>query len=328
MPCLNPRRRKNPKYLPNKKNNFTPQFCPDPRLRYITFPCGKCFECRKRYSSDWRFRLHQEFLHSSSKRFHFVTLTFSNEWLDKLRYGYFTDRGNWIDGVGDVSDNDLATVAVRRFLERYRKKYKVSLRHFFITELGGLNGRIHLHGIIIDCKCGHWSKSGKYYADLDTFNSIWQYGFTWFGWCNSKTINYVTKYITKFDEYNPEFRPIVLVSPGFGKDYVCHTTVSLHRHFDNGNGMWYVTTSTGHHIAIPRYLKLKLFTESDLLRRQIFLLNNPPPKLINGKEVTDKTYQFWCAARYKESVRLKLSLPLVFANHRTFPIFEDQSFNF
>lgn len=327
--CLNPRKRKNPKYLPNKSNNFTPQLCPDPRLKYITFPCGKCFECRKRYGSDWRFRLHQEFLTSPSSRFHFVTLTFSDDWIYKLRNGYRTDRGVWINGIGfDASDNDLATIAVRRFLERYRRLYGKSLRHFFVTELGGLNGRIHLHGIIIDCKAGRWSPNGKFYVDRSIFDSIWKYGFTFLGWCNSRTINYVTKYITKFDEYHPSFVPKVLTSPAFGKGYVTDVTIRYHQQFNNGNGVWHVTTSNGYQIAIPRYLKLKLFTESQLQKRFFELIENPPPRMINGREVSERCYQLTLPSRFAESCNLMLSSRPVFVNHRTFPIFEDKSFNF
>ena len=43
----------------------------------------------------------------------FITLTFSNEELEKL-----------IQETGIQESNAVATIAVRRFLERWRKKYK------------------------------------------------------------------------------------------------------------------------------------------------------------------------------------------------------------
>ena len=46
--------------------------------------------------------------------------------------------------LGKIEDG-IATLAVRRFLERWRKKYKKSVKHWFVTELGGkFTERIHL----------------------------------------------------------------------------------------------------------------------------------------------------------------------------------------
>ena len=52
-----------------------------------------------------------------------ITLTFSNEELDKL-----------IQETGIQESNAVATIAVRRFLERWRKKYKKSVKHFLIPQ--------------------------------------------------------------------------------------------------------------------------------------------------------------------------------------------------
>ena len=60
----------------------------------------------------------------------FVTLTFSNEKLTTLN----NEIPNEIQGY--ARDNALATLAVRRFLERWRKKNKKSIRHWLVTELG------------------------------------------------------------------------------------------------------------------------------------------------------------------------------------------------
>ena len=100
----------------------------------------------------------------------FITLTFSNEELEKL-----------INETGIQESNAVATLAVRRFLERRRKKYKESVKHWFVTELGH-NGteRIHLHGIL-------FTKETK-----ETIESIWKYGNIWVGtFVNTKTINYI-----------------------------------------------------------------------------------------------------------------------------------------
>lgn len=306
MACENPRRIKNPAFLPSSKNDYTPQFCPDPRLKYITVPCGVCFSCLKRKSSDWRFRLLQEFKSCDPTRFHFVTLTFSDDWVLKLRSGYTTSKGRFIDGLGfEIDDNELCAVAVRRFLERYRKAFGCSLRHFFVTERGEHDGRIHLHGIVYGAACGSW-KRNKFYIDHDSFTDLWQYGFTYLGWCNEKTISYVTKYITKFDG---DFRSIILVSPAFGKGYITAYTIRLHNEYNDGEGLWCVYSDNGFPLAIPRYLRLNLFTPERLLERQLFLLDNPPDLILNGHNYYDdfKSYTLARDRYFEQNCRLGLS---------------------
>ena len=45
------------------------------------------------------------------------------------------------------NENNIATLALRKFLERCRKKTGKSIKHWCVTELGEDRGRIHLHGI-------------------------------------------------------------------------------------------------------------------------------------------------------------------------------------
>ena len=134
--CLYPKMIKNPKYLPNKKNKNNPPKITDERVKYVPVGCGNCMECRKQKKREWQIRMNEEIKHDRTGKF--ITLTFSNEELDKL-----------IQETGIQESNAVATIAVRRFLERWRKKYKKSVKHFLITELGH-NGteRIHLHGIL------------------------------------------------------------------------------------------------------------------------------------------------------------------------------------
>ena len=87
-----------------------------------------------------------------------------------------------------------AAYAIRKFLERWRKKFKKSLRHWLVTELGH-NGteNIHLHGIV-------WTDE-----NYSTIREKWAYGFIYprteeqerKGYVNAKTVNYIVKYITK-----------------------------------------------------------------------------------------------------------------------------------
>lgn len=295
MACINPLKIKNPRYLPNKTNGGNPPFCTDPRDKSITVPCGRCVECRRRRATDWRFRMHQEYRYHDTKRFHFVSFTFSEESLAELR--------ELVDEYED--DNIVVKRAVRLFLERYRKKYKVSLKHLFITELGENGGRIHLHGVIIDCKCGVW-KRGKYYADIPTLSSLWSYGHIWVGWCTDASISYILKYIMKQDPEHPDFRALLLVSPGLGKAYCSDANIRLH-HSVPGY-IWYCRTSSGHKIGMPRYYRLKIFTDDEREARKVDLWENPPPLVYRGREFTDPwEYKAFIESRHRESLRLGTS---------------------
>lgn len=264
MACLTPLTIRNPRY---KKEWSERDISIPPSLRfvhdaYIVVPCGKCVHCRRRRAMDWRFRCLQEYKYSSHGRFHFVTFTFSDEHLHSL-----SSELNC-----SLDSNEIAILAVRRFCERYRKRFGVSIRHLFVSELGESTGRLHLHGILVDCKAGTW-KRNKFYADVPLIKSIWKYGNVWFGWCNERSISYVLKYIMKHDANHPNFVPKLLVSPGFGKAYVCDANIRWHH---SGNLKWYCVTSSGHKIAIPRYYRLKIFTESELRARSFELWLDPP----------------------------------------------------
>ena len=194
--CLYPKLIKNPKYRPNKKNNYNPPICEDDRVLYVPVGCGNCIECRKQKKREWQIRMNEEIKHDRTGKF--ITLTFSNEELDKL-----------IQETGIQESNAVATIAVRRFLERWRKKYKKSVKHFLITELGH-NGteRIHLHGILFTNE------------KTEIIQDIWKYGIIWIGqYTNEKTINYIMKYITKVDEDHKGFKAVILTSAGIGKQY-------------------------------------------------------------------------------------------------------------
>ena len=78
---------------------------------------------------DWNVRLHEEIRHSNNGVF--VTLTLSNESYAELSKDFKIE--------GYELDNEIITKAVRRFLERWRKKYKKSVKHWLITELGHQN---------------------------------------------------------------------------------------------------------------------------------------------------------------------------------------------
>ena len=189
--CLYPQFILNRKYLPNKKNGGQPPLCVDERVKYVPVGCGKCVECAKQKQRNWQIRLLEEI--KERKDGQFITLTFSNEQFKNLVEGKNT-KGRKIckppEEKGYELDNWIAKTAVRRFLERWRKKYKRSVRHWLVTELGHQGTEnIHLHGIIFTDK------------SKEEIDKVWEYGYTWNESEKRKvgedTVNYIIKYIGK-----------------------------------------------------------------------------------------------------------------------------------
>lgn len=249
--CLYPTFVKNPKYKPNKKNKGKPPVCKDRRLLYIPVKCGCCIECRKEKQREWRVRLEEEL---RSNYGYFITLTISPEGIKDIE----EKTGlKWKE-----NPNEIATKGLRLFLERVRKDTGKSMRHWCVTELGEDNDRIHLHGIFF----------GQKSAEL--IKKHWKYGFIFIGqYCNSRSINYMTKYMLKVDIKHPEFKQIVLASSGIGSGY-----------FDRLDWQWQkqnykrlevptYTFRNGTKMAMPKYYKDKLFTEKERNKMWINNLN-------------------------------------------------------
>lgn len=244
--CLYPKFIKNQKYLPNKKNKGIVQNPTDRRILYVPVGCGNCIECRKQKAQAWRVRLQEEF--KTDKKCYFVTLSFSPEALQEIANMLIkTDKYNIIT---EIECNAVATKAVRLFLERWRKKYKKSVKHWLITELGDkYTERIHLHGII-------WTDKPK--KEID---NIWKYGNTWIGdYCNEKTINYIIKYITKTDLKHKTYKAVVLCSAGIGKNYL-KTLNALNNKYNGTATNQKYKLNNGTEVNLPIYYRNHIYTE-------------------------------------------------------------------
>ena len=86
----------------------------DGRVLWIAYGCGRCMECMKQKAREWQIRLAEDI--KENKNGKMITLTFSNESIRKLK--------EESDGrTGYELDNWIATIAVRRFTEKWRKEY-------------------------------------------------------------------------------------------------------------------------------------------------------------------------------------------------------------
>lgn len=310
MPCLNPQKRLNPHYLPNKSNDFCPPPLPSPLLKYIVFDCGQCYECRRKRCVQWRFRLIQEYNDFLRRRLpvHFVTFTFDDEHLESLRWRLYSSpkKADVYDCLEDVTDNDVCTYALHLFRDRYRKAYGHSLKHFFITERGEKKGRIHLHGILFGGRYKVFPYSNRYLKSSDLAD-LWSYGFITISSCNAKTINYCASYVTKVDFNFSDFKPKILPSPGVGYSYLTDSIIHWHRSYDNGKGALFHLTSSGHKIAMIRYYKLKIFTELERIQQQLDFLSSDRAYYFKGQMYCYLDYLLILAREFSRSVSLGLS---------------------
>ena len=237
--CLYPKLILNRKYLPNKKNGGIPPECPDERLRYVTASCGKCYECRKQKARGWLVRMEEELRHNPNAIF--ITLTLEDKWYKNIEKKY-----------NIKGDNNIATQAMRLWLERVRKITKKSIKHWCITELGGNSTeRIHIHGIL-------WG------IGLESLiRETWKYGFIFIGqYVTEKTINYITKYMYKKDEKHPTFTGKVLCSAGIGKQYIERSDAKKNKYKGEDTKETY-RCRNGAKINLPIYYRNKIYTEEE-----------------------------------------------------------------
>lgn len=269
--CLYPRLIKNRKYTKTKKNGGNIPPIIDPRTTLVPIGCQQCIECRKQKAREWQVRLHEDIRHNGYAKF--ITLTFSNESIAQLSAE--------TDAEGYELDNHIATRAVRLFLERWRKHYKKSLRHWLVTELGHTGTEnIHLHGII-------WTDK-----PLQKVEQIWQYGHIWKGkqengrlvnYVNAKTVNYIVKYVNKIDQDHKHYKSIILTSPGIGNGYTNRTDAKQNRYNHTKTNETY-RTPQGYRLALPIYYRNKIYSEQE--REQLWLQKlNKQERWICGEKV-------------------------------------------
>lgn len=258
--CLYPTITKNRKYTSNEKNGGIIPAVLDERTKEIPYGCGRCIECKLQKSNSWKIRLWEE-IKTQQIRPWFVTLTISNENLVKIQ----SRINKNIEGY--ELDNETATEATRIFLEHHRYKTGKSVRHWLITELGHEGTEnIHLHGII-------------WYNNIEEIRNNWQHGWIFprpenvnNNVVNNKTINYITKYVTKMDLQHLYYNPKILCSKGIGSNYINKENINRHK-FKGKDTIVTYKTPTGHEMALPTYYRNKLWTETEREKLWIQLLD-------------------------------------------------------
>lgn len=270
--CIYTTRIPNKRFVPTKKNYWNPPICTDERLRYIEVECGHCRECLKKKGREWRIRNYEQLKETPTAVF--FTGTFTEERIKILSKKYSIDPND---------ANEIATKEVRLFLERIRKYNKgKSVKHWIVTEKGHTNTRrIHIHGLFY-AENGHTRQSLAW-----LLKNQWIAGYSYNGkYVNEKTINYVSKYLTKLDEDNRDFVGKVLCSKGLGASYVERNRKRFE--WKGEETKTYYHARNGANIAMPRYYKIKAFTEE---QRELLWIyrENSGEKYVNGFKIIVKT---------------------------------------
>jgi len=271
--CLYPKMIENPRYKINKKNKGNIPILADSRLLHVPIGCGRCIECRKNKAREWAARLSEDIRENTNGIF--VTLTFSDESYKELL--------NELEIVPESlykQDNAVAALAVRRFCERWRKKYGKSVRHWLVTELGGTKTeRIHIHGLI-------WTD------EKQMIRNKWDYGWVWLGdYVSERTINYIVKYLNKVDAKHKNYTPKMMTSSGIGKAYLSRADSKRNKYNkETGKTFEGYVMRSGFVKKLPQYYRNKIYDEDEkeILRMEKLDL---PFKYVLGTKVTKENYE-------------------------------------
>ncbi len=251
--CLFPTKIQNKKYQANKKNGGVIPPKPDyyEKIEFVSVDCGRCMECRKKKGRDWQMRLSEE-MRAADKRAYFVTWTFSDEGLKELR-GLLKEEDQERVYENFEDENQMCRIAVRRMLERWRKRYGRSLRHWIVTEKGQSNTeRIHMHGIV-------WTDEDK--NDIDKY---WKYGIVDIGkkGVSEASAGYLVKYMSKIDVKHKEYKSKVFASKGIGAGYLKRRDSKRHVYNGEDTKTDYKTRDLVT-LPIPKYFRDKLWTDQE-----------------------------------------------------------------
>lgn len=230
----------------------------------IQVPCGKCPNCKKRRTSGWSFRLMQEY--KISQTAHFITLTYDTTKVPLSKKGYM-----------NLDKTDL-----QKFFKRLRKRHEKNhrIKYYACGEYGSKTFRPHYHIILFG-------------AHINFISPAWDLGHVHFGTVSEASTGYTLKYINKEkkipmhqnDDRQKEFS---LMSKGIGKNYLSKNMVKWHK--NDLENRFYCNLQDGKKIAMPRYYKDKIYTESERKRVAFFTRQKMERNLL---EELEKDPNYW-----------------------------------
>lgn len=250
----------------------------------VPVPCGRCPPCKLRRTNDWVFRLLEEDKVSASR--YFVTLTYDYAHVPMSPNGFRTLRKK------DFQD----------YMKRLRKLCgDTKLKYYACGEYGTENARPHFHMIIFNVPNAQyiidaWSLDGVQFGKVQVDPDV-----------NTNNIAYVLKYMHKVngkiwkgyrDDREPEFP---LMSKGLGASYIENPQVVKYHKADLSR--MFVVKEGGWKVALPRYYRLRIYSESERLEQTSIAQESTYERDIKDRKVwynlyknTDFTFDDWKAS--------------------------------
>lgn len=229
--CKTPNFVRNAKWTPS---SYKPQM--------FTVPCGKCPQCISKRIAEWKWRMEQEMLHSTTP--YFVTLTYNRQSVPVAE----------IDISGKkvpfrVLNPKHLTDYLKLLRFHYAKTSKNLIRYFAVGEYGTKKGRPHYHIILLNCDdirliCDTW-KYGR--VDISPVRSI-------------DSVGYCLGYLKKKCSFVPPMHPqFSRMSKGLGRSYITPSVIAYHNRRDSNCS---VTLVNGREIMLPKYMKDRIYDDS------------------------------------------------------------------
>jgi len=251
---------------------------PKAGIEKVPVPCGRCPNCKLRRVNSWVFRLLQEEKVSVSA--HFVTLTYDTRNVPISKNGFM----------------DLRKKDFQDFMKRLRKLCPYSkLKYYACGEYGSNNHRPHYHAIIFNT------------PDESLFNDAWGNGTVVVGTVTGDSIAYCMKYIDKankkrFHDRDDREYEFPLMSKGLGSNYLTSSVVAYHK---DDLSRLYVTKEGGHRVALPRYYRNKIYSETEQ-KEQVKIIQNIVNQNLNTEILEfNRLYEgsSYTFEQYKESAK-------------------------
>lgn len=255
MPCMNP-------FIIKDENKCE-----------IPCPCGKCPFCIKRRTSQWSWRLMQQ--EKISETAYFITFTYATECVPITDTGLLNLRKQDVQLFFKRVRDAHNKYYVKNNYPQWHKDRATAISYYLAGEYGTKFARPHYHAIIFNSLLELMLSNSDLIAiqntDFDGQTEVhikqWPHGYVTIGRVNEASVGYTLKYLEKpktagwkkGDDRQKEFS---LMSKGIGKSYITAETKKYH--MQSLTDLYHITLRDGKKIAMPRYIKEKLYDKEQL----------------------------------------------------------------
>lgn len=217
---------------------------------FVRVGCGRCILCLKRRASEWSMRMKHEL--STSGKGLFVTLTY-NDICAPYKLANDIDEiilPKVINSFGEEVINVLVKKDIQLFNKRLRRRgYKY--KYYITGEYGSKTKRPHYHAILFGL--------GVDKNVIKDIREIWNKGMVHIGGVETKSIEYVAKYLVssdRRDKYPKGHEPFSLMSKGIGLEFAEKNRDVM------SSGKMIVK---GKRVSIPRYYTKKGIVSGEVI---------------------------------------------------------------